>query len=34
VKYCEIIAEMMAASYPEIMVSEQGPDDLMVPVPV
>jgi hypothetical protein len=32
VKYCEIIWEMMQATYPEITVSGQGPADLSVPV--
>jgi hypothetical protein len=33
VRYCEIIWEMMQASYPDIRVSEHGPDDLLVPMP-
>jgi hypothetical protein len=34
VKYCEIIREIIDASYPELTVSKQGPDDLMVPMPL
>jgi hypothetical protein len=33
IRYCEIIAEMIEASYPHAVLSEQGPDDLHAPQP-
>ena len=33
VRYCEIIREMVDFTYPDLIVSEQGPDDLHIPQP-
>lgn len=33
VKYCEIIREMVEASYPDLKLSAQGPEDLSLPQP-